>query len=67
MKIANATPNLSFREKRGISPSPTERLEKQILSFEAQDRRFAQDDNLHHFHPLGCRRQTCMRDSYVAR
>ncbi len=60
MKIANATPNLSFREKRGISPSPTERLEKQIL-------RFAQDDNLQHFHPLGCRRQAYMRDSYVAR
>lgn len=32
--------------RRRISRAMTEREEKQILSFEAQDRRFAQDDTM---------------------
>ena len=47
--------NLSFRAKRGISPSITHHSNYEIL-------RYAQDDNLYDFHRLGSRPQACMRD-----
>ena len=71
-------PHLSFRAKRGISPSITNRLNDDRLNDEIL--RFAQDDNLEQgasfravsrnepapFHPLGCKLQACMKDSRKA-